>query len=130
MSDITVGTQIPEVTVTSTLTTSVQYAGASGDLNPLHFDETFAVNVSPTGATIAHGMYSMGLASRALTEFAGGPEHVVEVQVRFTRPWPVGETAVFGGKVSEVGDGRATVELTGATEGGEKILRGRGVIRL
>jgi acyl dehydratase len=130
VSEIAVGTEIPAVEETATLHTSVRYAGASGDFNPLHYDETFAEGVSPTGATIAHGMYSMGLASRALTAFAGGPDNVADLQVRFTRPWPIGVSASFSGKVTEVADGRATVELTGTTADGERILRGTGVIRL
>ena len=63
--------RLPEVSQESNLTTSVMYAGASGDFNPLHFDQGFAAQVSPTGGIIAHGMYSMGLASRLLTEWAG-----------------------------------------------------------
>ena len=81
-----VGTTLEPVEVTASLQTSVAYAAASGDLNPLHFDQEFAGNVSPTGGIIAHGMYSMGLASRALTSAAGGPEAVQAVEVRFTKP--------------------------------------------
>jgi acyl dehydratase len=129
MSEITVGTELPTVTQPSNLTTSVMYAGASGDMNPLHYDQTFAGQVSPTGGIIAHGMFSMGLASRVLTAFAGGPENVLEVQVRFTKPWPLGTTATFGGSVTEVADGVATVELWGQNESGEQILKGTGRIR-
>ena len=66
MADVQVGATLPEVEMTSTLTTSVLYAGASGDMNPLHYDPAFAADVSPTGDVIAHGMFSMGLASRAV----------------------------------------------------------------
>ena len=90
LSTVEVGQELPTITQESTLITSVMYAAASGDYNPLHYDESVASQISPTGGIIAHGMYSMGLASRLLTEFAGGPEHVVEVDVRFTRPWPLG----------------------------------------
>ncbi len=129
-STIEVGAELEPVTQTATLTTSVMYAGASGDLNPLHYDEGFASQVSPTGGIIAHGMFSMGLVSRALTAFAGGPERVVEVAVRFTRPWPLGTTSTFGGKVTDVSDGVATVSLWGDTEDGTRILRGTGRIRV
>jgi acyl dehydratase len=122
------GDQLETIEQTSTLSTSVRYAGASGDFNPLHFDESFASGVSPTGGIIAHGMFSMGLASRLLTAAAGGPERVLEISVRFTRPWPLGETATFGGKVREVADGVATVDLFGETEAGQRILRGSGRI--
>jgi acyl dehydratase len=130
MSEITVGTELPTVEQRSTLTTSVAYAAASGDLNPLHYDQDFAGQVSPTGGIIAHGMYSMGLASRVLTEFAGGPERVLEVSVRFTRPWPLNSTSTFGGTVTDVADGVATVELWGTNENGDQILKGSGRIRL
>lgn len=130
MSDVTVGTELPSLEQKSTLSTSVAYAGASGDHNPLHFDESFASQVSPTGGIIAHGMYSMGLASRVLTAWAGGPENVVSIDVRFTKPWPLNTTSTFGGTVTEVADGVATVELWGKNEGGDQILKGTGEVRV
>jgi acyl dehydratase len=130
MSDVTVGTELPSIEQKSTLSTSVAYAGASGDHNPLHFDESFASQVSPTGGIIAHGMFSMGLASRVLTGWAGGPEKVAAVDVRFTKPWPLNTTSTFGGTVTEVADGIATVELWGKNENGDQILKGTGQVRL
>jgi acyl dehydratase len=129
-STATPGTELPTVSQASNLVTSVMYAGASGDMNPLHYDETFASNVSPTGGTIAHGMYSMGLASRVLTEWAGGPEQVLSVEVRFTKPWPLGTTTTFGGTVLSVEDGVATVELWADNVGGERVLKGTGRVRV
>ncbi len=130
MSDVTVGTELPSIEQKSTLSTSVAYAGASGDHNPLHFDESFASQVSPTGGIIAHGMFSMGLASKVLTGFAGGPENVEMVDVRFTKPWPLNTTSTFGGTVTEVADGVATVELWGKNENGDQILKGTGQVRV
>ncbi len=127
---IEVGDELSPVTAESNLAASVLYAGASGDMNPLHYDLSFAENVSPTGGIIAHGMYSMGLASRMLTAFAGGPEHVLEVDVRFTRPWPLGTTSTFTGSVTAIEDGIATVALAGTNESGDRILRGTGRVRL
>ena len=125
-----VGSELPSVTMTSTLVTSVLYAGASGDMNPLHFDPTFAQKVSPTGDLIAHGMFSMGLGSRVLTEWAGDPEALASVEVRFTKPWPVGATATFGGTVTAVEDGVATVRLQATLEDGVIIMRGSGAVRV
>ncbi len=122
---VTVGTEIPPVTETATIERLVAYAGASGDLNPLHFDPTFAEEVSPTGGIIAHGMLSMGLISRAVTEFAGGAEQVRELEVRFARPWPIGVAATFGGKVTAIADGVATIALWGETADGTRMLRGK-----
>jgi acyl dehydratase len=130
VSEVTVGTELPTIEQTSSLMTSVMYAGASGDMNPLHYDEAFASQVSPTGGIIAHGMYSMGLASRVLTQWAGGPEHVVSVEVRFTKPWPLGSTTTFGGTVKSVEDGLATVELWADNDDGERVLRGTGTARV
>ncbi len=126
----TVGAELPKLSQQSTLVTSVMYAGASTDYNPLHYDPDFAGQVSPTGAPIAHGMYSMGLVSRMLTAAAGGPEHVVDLQVRFSKPWPLGTTATFTGTVSAVEDGIATVDVKGTAESGEKILSGVGHVRV
>jgi acyl dehydratase len=126
VSTIAVGTELPTIEQVSNLTTSVMYAGASGDMNPLHYDEAFARQVSPTGGIIAHGMFSMGLASRLLTAFAGGPDRVRDIEVRFTRPWPLGTTSTFGGRVVAIDDDVATVELWGRNESGEQILKGTG----
>lgn len=109
---------------------AVMYAGASGDFNPLHWDPDYAVQTSPTGSVVAHGMYAMGLASRMLTAWLGGPDRVLEIQVRFTNPWPVGTIATFGGRVAAVGDGVATVELWARRDDGKRILRGSARVRV
>ena len=127
---IEVGARLEPIAVEATLTTSVMYAGASGDFNPLHYDPAFAAEVSPTGDVIAHGMFSMGLVSRALADFAGGPDKVEDVSVRFTRPWPVGTTSTFEGEVTEVSDGVAVVKLWGDNDSGTRILRGTGRVRV
>ncbi len=129
LSTVEVGQELPTITQESTLITSVMYAAASGDYNPLHYDESVASQISPTGGIIAHGMYSMGLASRLLTEFAGGPEHVAEVDVRFTRPWPLGTSTTFGGVVKSVTEDEIVVTLTATNENGDSVLRGSGRIR-
>lgn len=125
----TVGDELTPLSQGSNLSTSVAYAGASGDLNPLHFDESIASQISPTGGIIAHGMYSMGLASRVLTAFAGGPENVIEIDVRFTKPWPLGTSTTFGGTVKEVGDDEIVVDLHATNENGTSVLKGTGRVR-
>jgi acyl dehydratase len=128
---VTVGTELPPLTQEVQLLNAVQYAGASGDYNPLHYDPSFAQHVSPTGDVIAHGMYAMGLVSRMLTAWAGGPEQVATIDVRFRKPWPMGSAATFGGTVVDVADGVATVELWGRLTGGEEeILTGTGAVRV
>ena len=129
LQDVEVGHELPTIEQQSTLTTSVMYAAASGDYNPLHYDEDVASQISPTGGIIAHGMYSMGLASRVLTAFAGGPERVLELDVRFTRPWPLGTTTTFGGTVKEVTDDEIVVTMHATNDNGDRVLRGRGRVR-
>ena len=115
---------------TITETDLVTFAGMTGDHNPLHQDPEFAKDISPTGGVIAHGMYSMGLASRLLTGWAGGPEKVAGVQVRFSKPWPIDTESTFGGTVTEVTDDLVHVELWGRNEStGETILTGAGQVR-
>ena len=128
---VEVGTELPTVEQTVELTNSVMYAGASGDYNPLHYDPSFAEKVSPTGGVIAHGMYSMGLAARVVTEWAGDPDKVVGIDVRFTKPWPMGTAARFGGTVSGIDDGVAAIDIWGRrVDDDVAILRGRAHVRI
>jgi len=66
----------------------VRYAGASGDFNPIHWSERFATKVGLPGV-IAHGMLTMALVGRAVTDWAGAPDAVLDYSVRFSRPVPV-----------------------------------------
>ncbi|MBY5161537.1 MaoC/PaaZ C-terminal domain-containing protein [Salsipaludibacter albus] len=129
LTDVAAGDELPVLAQTATLETSVAYAGASTDLNPLHYDADVAADISPTGGIIAHGMYSMGLVSRLVTDWAGGPEHLAALDVRFTRPWPLGTEATFGGTVKEVGEDTVTVSLWGRDADGKAMLRGSASLR-
>ena len=103
----------------------VRYAGASGDLNPIHWSDREAREAGLPGV-IAHGMLTMGLAVRAVSEWAGGPASVTGCQARFRRPVLVPDggavTVLVGGVVRErAADGTVTVELE-VRCGGEKVL--------
>ncbi|HEY7011064.1 MAG TPA: MaoC/PaaZ C-terminal domain-containing protein, partial [Jatrophihabitantaceae bacterium] len=63
----------------------IQYAGASGDFNIIHWNERVATSVGLPNV-IAHGMFTMATAVRVVTDWAGDPGAVVEYGVRFTRP--------------------------------------------
>ncbi len=108
-------------------TTIVQYAGASGDYNPLHTDEVFATQVAGYPSVFAHGMLTMGIAARAVTDWTGDTAALVEYQVRFGRPVVVpdddtgAELTVRGTVGALLDDGRVRVDLT-VTSGGEKVL--------
>jgi acyl dehydratase len=84
-ADIEVGHRLPPRSFRITRADLVRYAGASGDFNPIHWNERFAREVGLPDV-IAHGMYTMALAARAVTDWAGDPGAVVDYSVRFTKP--------------------------------------------
>jgi acyl dehydratase len=133
--DVEVGTELPAQTFTVTRDTLVRYAGASGDFNPIHWNERFAKAVGLPDV-IAHGMFTMAEAIRVVTDWTGDPGAVVEYGVRFTKPVVVpdddkGATVEVAGKVAEKLDGNTVrVDLV-ATSGGQKVLgMARAVVRL
>ena len=102
----------------------VRYAGASGDLNPIHWSDRVAGAVGLPGV-IAHGMVTLALAARAVAEWTDGAE-VVELGAKFTNPVLVpdddaGATVEVGAVVKKVEDGRATLALE-VTCAGQKVL--------
>jgi acyl dehydratase len=112
-------------TFTITRADLVRYAAASGDQNPIHQDEAVATSVGLPGV-IAHGMYTMALAARAVSTWYPGAE-VVSLGCKFTNPVVVPaeggvEVEVAGeAKPSGEADGLTTVSLT-VTCGGQKVL--------
>ncbi|WP_296666498.1 MaoC family dehydratase [Demequina sp.] len=82
-----VGQVVAERDVELTRDTLVRYAGASGDFNPIHYNDVIAESVGLPGV-IAHGMLTMGTAASVVEEWAG-PGNVRDLQARFTRPIPV-----------------------------------------
>jgi acyl dehydratase len=134
-TDVAVGTELPEQTFRVTRADLVRYAGASGDFNPIHWNERVATEVGLPGV-IAHGMFTMALAGRAVTAWAGNPGALEEYHVRFGRPVQVpddeagGEVTVRGTVGAVLDDGRFRVDLT-VTSAGEKVLSlARAVVRL
>jgi acyl dehydratase len=135
LADVAVGSELPELAVQVTRADLVRYAGASGDLNPIHWSDRVATSVGLPGV-IAHGMLTMGIAARAVTGWTGNPAALVEYHVRFGRPVVVpddedGAEVTVRGKVGALlDDGRIRVDLT-VTSDGEKVLSmARAVVRL
>jgi acyl dehydratase len=84
---LAVGDVVATHDVAITRDTLVRYAGASGDFNPIHYNDVFATSVGLPGV-IAHGMFTMGAAASVVESWAG-PGNVVDFQTRFSRPIPV-----------------------------------------
>ncbi|MEV4440868.1 MaoC family dehydratase [Streptomyces sp. NPDC049577] len=133
--EVEVGTELPAQTFPVDRATLVRYAGASGDFNPIHWNEKFAKEVGLPDV-IAHGMFTMAEAIRVVTDWAGDPAAVVEYGVRFTKPVVVpnddqGAVIEVSGKVAQkLEGGTVRVDLV-ATCGGQKVLgQSRAVVRL
>ena len=101
-----------------------QYADASGDQNPIHQNEEFALSVGLPNV-IAHGMLTMALVGKYVSDFAGGSANVLEYSARFTKPVivPNGEKVdlTVSATVAEVADGKISLPLS-ATSAGVKVL--------
>ena len=129
------GTELPPRQYQVTRRDLVRYAGASGDFNVIHWNERIARSVGLPDV-IAHGMLTMALAGRFLTELAGDPGAVAEYGVRFSAPVVVpdddkGATVEVAGTVAERLDGnRVAIDVTARTDGAKVLTRARAVVRL
>lgn len=101
-----------------------QYADASGDQNPIHQNEEFAVSVGLPNV-IAHGMLTMALVGKYVSDFAGGSAKVLEYSARFIKPVivPLGEKVdlTVSATVSDIAGGKVSISLS-ATSAGVKVL--------
>jgi len=127
-SELTVGDTYSECLVEDLKRTKlVQYAGASGDYNPLHTDELFTKKIAGYPTVFAHGMLSMGMTGRMLTNYVGDGR-LKTYGVRFTNQvWP-GDTLNSTATVEEVGeeDGELVVKLNVETtnQDGRTVVKG------
>lgn len=134
-ADVELGTELPAQTFPVSRAALVQYAGASGDFNPIHWNEKFAKEVGLPDV-IAHGMFTMAEAIRVVTDWVGDPAAVVEYGVRFTKPVVVpndeqGATIEVGAKVAALLDDKTVrVDLTATSEGQKVLGMARAVVRL
>jgi acyl dehydratase len=133
--DVEVGTELPAQTFTVHRVNLVQYCGASGDFNVIHWNERIAKAVGLPDV-IAHGMYTMAEAGRVVTDWAGDPGAVVEYGVRFSAPVPVpdddkGTELVVSGAVAEkLGDNQVAVDLDARVGETKVLMKARAVVRL
>ena len=133
MTSIEVGHQLPAQDFPITRYDLVRYAGASGDFNPIHWNERFAKSVGLPDV-IAHGMFTMAIAARVVTDWLGDPGAILEYGVRFTRPVvvadPEGAVLHVEGSVREVlTDGSFVVDLTATVDGQTVLAKARAVAR-
>jgi acyl dehydratase len=133
---VAVGDELPPLTVSITRSQLVRYAGASLDFNPIHWSQRVATAVGLPDV-IAHGMLTMALAGRIVTDWTGDPTAVLDYGVRFTRPVVVpdddaGATLEISAVVGEVDAdaGTARVDITARFDGRTVLGKARAVVRL
>lgn len=141
LADVSVGTELPPLTVHVDRETLVRYAGASGDFNPIHWNPAFADSVGLPGV-IAHGMFTMASAIRVVTDRLADPSRLVDYGVRFTRPVVVSDAAgsldndgadiEITGKIGAIDAeaGTARIDLTATFDGQTVLGRARATVRL
>lgn len=113
----------------------VKYAGASGDFNPIHWNERFAKTVGLPDV-IAHGMFTMAQGGRFLTDWAGDPAAVVDYGVRFSSMVVVPDTEegaviTVSGVIEEKLEDKRVVVALNARSGDARVLsKARAVVQL
>ena len=133
-SELKVGdTYQEEVVKNLSRTQIVQYAGASGDYNPVHTDATFTTALTGYPGVFAHGMLTMGMTGVMLTNWVGDGR-LTKYGVRFTsQVWP-GDTLVAKATVTELReeDGQHLVDLEVSTtnEEGVEVVKGSATARI
>lgn len=135
LSDLAVGQEVARRTLTVDRARLVRYAGASGDFNPIHWNERFATEVGLPGV-IAHGMWTMGAASSVVSDWLGDPGAILDYQTRFARTVPVPDpgqaevevVAVVGALDPESTTGR--IDLTVTCDGTRVLAKCQALVRL
>jgi acyl dehydratase len=134
MTAVEPGTELPPLSVTLRREELVRYAGASGDFNPIHYNDRLAVALGLPGV-IAHGMLTMAQAARVVTDWLDDPTDLLEYGVRFTNPVVVpdddkGTTVTFSAKVGKVSDGTAEIDITAVANEQKVLGRAKAVVRV
>ena len=129
-SELKVGDSHTERVVENlTRTQIVQYAGASGDYNPIHTDEIYTTKVAGYPSVFAHGMLTMGLTGKVLTNWLGA-DRLTRFGVRFTNQvWP-GDTLDSTATVTAIHDGVVELEVVTVNQEGKEVVRGYAEARI
>jgi hypothetical protein len=132
MNKIEIGAELAPKTFNINRKLLVDYANASGDQNPIHQDETFAKSVGLPDV-IAHGMLTMALAGKYLSDISGS-QSVIEFSAKFIKPVVVPAdtdvSLIISGKVTDVADGLAKIELLAMCNEVKVLGMAKGVIKV
>jgi acyl dehydratase len=132
MNKIEIGAELAPKTFNINRKLLLAYANASGDQNPIHQDETFAKSVGLPDV-IAHGMLTMALAGKYLSDISGS-QNVLEFSAKFIKPVvvPAGKdvSLIVSGKVTDIAEGIAKIELLAMCDEIKVLGMAKGVIKL
>jgi acyl dehydratase len=132
MMKLEVGQELAPKTFTINRKLLIAYANASGDQNPIHQDETFAKSVGLPDV-IAHGMLTMALAGKYLSDISGS-QKVIDFSAKFIKPVvvpaDVDVSLIVSGKVTEVDNGTAKIELLAMCNEIKVLGVAKGLIKL
>ena len=131
--DVSVGDTGPEVVVEDLDREDfVRYAGASGDFNPIHYDELYARDAG-NESVFAQGMLTAGFASHMISDWFG-LDRIERFTVRFQKRVFPGDTVTVTGEITDVADGDAdatvTADLEAKTDAGDVVLSGETIARV
>lgn len=133
---LTVGEVIGNREISFSRADLVRYAGASGDFNPIHWNDRFAHDVELPGV-IAHGMLTMGAAVELVSDWVADPGAIVDYQTRFTKPVLVpdadsGATVEVSGVVGALDPEAKTarIDLTVNSAGEKVLVKAQALVRL
>ncbi len=130
--DVNEGDTAPEFSHTLTRTDLVMYAGASGDFNPMHHDEV-AAQKAGLPSVFGHGMFTMGLLGKALTDYVG-VGNLKTFKVRFTKQtWPdevLTTKITVKGKRQDGGDNLVDMDVSVANADGQEKVAGEATAAL
>ena len=107
----------------------VMYAGASGDYNPVHTDELFTTQVAGYPGVFAHGMLTMGMTGRMLTNYVGDGR-LTEFGVRFTNQVFPGDTLDSTATVTAISEGLVEIDVSTVNQEGNEVAKGSAQARI
>jgi len=133
-SEIKIGDSHKETLVEDLKRTQiVQYAGSSGDYNPLHTDEVFTTKIAGYPSVFAHGMLTMGMTGKMITNYVGDGT-LKKYGVRFTsQVWP-GDTLESEAKIVDIreenGENLVVLEIVTTNQDGVAVITGSATAKI
>ena len=133
VNSVQVGMAIPELRVRITPEMLVRYAGASNDFNPIHWSASAAARMKLPGV-IAHGMLTLGMALRVVTDWIKDSGRILSISTRFAKPVVLtcdeGTEVTFSAEITALHEGVATIALKAQADGQNVLTQAKVQVRV